>query len=124
MESEHHRADSNDGQDELWALCGVGKSYAKQSEEDHARDQGHLPALFVGYVAHDGMGSYANCLEHRGVDTYLERGEVQIFTEIDRDEHGYDVVAQGAEARKDDHGDKDPVLQKNARTWRNTPLGM
>ena len=56
VEGEHHRADGKDGQDELRALGGVGEGYAEEPEEDHAWDQGHLAAVFIGDIAHDGMG--------------------------------------------------------------------
>ena len=114
VEGEHNRADGDDGQDQLGALCSVRKGDAEQAEEDHARDQGDFSPILIRNVAHDGVGYYAYGLEERCVDPYLQGGELQIFAEVDWDEDGDDVIAQRAESREYDHGDEGTVFQKDA----------
>ena len=71
VESEHHRADSDDGEDKLGALCGVGEGDAEEPEEYHAWDKGDLSAVLVGNVPHKGVCNYAYGLQERCVDPDL-----------------------------------------------------
>ena len=98
----------------MGALGGVGEGDAEESEENHARYKGDLSTVLVGNVPHKGVCNYAYGLQERCVDPDFEGGKLEVFSEVDGDEGRDDVIAHGAKAREDDHGDKGPVLQQNA----------